>query len=161
MIVANRTALEDAVWGVLQAVEDPELPIAITDLGLVRDVRVSEGRVVVRLIPTWVACPALRVIRARVHGALLALDGVREATVEFAYDEPWTLERMTPRGRERLAEHGLAVPQCRFSQPPVCPYCGSRDVALESLFGPTLCRSTYLCQTCHNPFERFKPPGES
>ena len=154
------TTLEDAVWGVLASVEDPELPIAITDLGLIRDVRVSDGRVSVRLVPTWTGCPALDVIRTRLQGALAALPGVHEATVEYTYEEPWTLARMTPRGRERLAAYGLAVPRCRFNEPPGCPYCGSRDVVLESLFGPTRCRATYLCRACRNPFERFKPPAD-
>ena len=161
MTRATTGTLETAVWDILGMVEDPELPISITDLGLVRDVTVSDGCVSVRLVPTWIACPALQVIRTRIRGALLALQGVRAATVEFAYDEPWTLDRMTRRGRERLAAHGLAVPQCRFADPPVCPFCGSRDVAMESIFGPTLCRATYLCRTCHNPVERFKPPAES
>ncbi len=153
-------AVEAAVWDVLRTVEDPELPIAITDLGLVRDVHVADGRVAVRLVPTWVGCPALYVIRRRVRDAVLALPGVREASVEYAYDEPWTLARMTAEGRARLAAHGLAVPACRFAEPLVCPYCGSRDVAMESLFGPTLCRATYLCRSCRNPFERFKPPHD-
>ncbi|HEX4836482.1 MAG TPA: 1,2-phenylacetyl-CoA epoxidase subunit PaaD [bacterium] len=156
----RETALLEAVWDVLRSVEDPELPITITDLGLIRDVRVADGRVAVRLIPTWTACPALTVIRHRVREALRALAGVREASVEYTYDEPWTLERMTPRGRQRLREYGLSVPACRFAEPPECPYCGSRDVRVESLFGPTLCRATYLCRTCRNPFERFKPPAE-
>jgi len=153
-------ALEEAVWGVLHTVEDPELPITITDLGLVRDVRVDGERISVRLVPTWTGCPALDVIRERVRGALLALPGVREAAVEYTYDQPWTLERLTARGRERLARHGLDVPRRRFAEPPVCPYCGSRDVALDSLFGPTLCRGTYLCRACRNPFERLKPPAD-
>ncbi|TMI77102.1 MAG: DUF59 domain-containing protein, partial [Bacillati bacterium ANGP1] len=46
------------VWGILETVEDPELPIAITDLGLVRTVQVADGRVSVRLVPTWTGCPA-------------------------------------------------------------------------------------------------------
>lgn len=158
---ASRAAMEEAVWDVLRTVEDPELPITITDLGLVRDVRVDAGRVSVRLVPTWTGCPALAVIRTRVRDALLAIRGVREASVEYTYDEPWSLERMTAQGRERLREYGLSVPLCRFAEPPVCPYCGSRDVAVESLFGPTLCRATYLCRTCRNPFERFKPPAET
>ena len=152
--------LVDAVWDVLETVEDPELPIAITDLGLVGDVQVADGRVSVRLVPTWTGCPALDVIRARVQGALRSLPGVRDAAVEYAYDEPWTLDRMTARGRERLAAHGLAVPRCRFSEPPTCPVCGSHEVMLDSLFGPTLCRATYVCRACRNPFERFKPPAE-
>lgn len=154
------TPLLDAVWDILGSVEDPELPITITDLGLIRDARVSDGRVEVRLIPTWTACPALAVIRRRVRDALLSLAGVRDASVEYTYDEPWTLERMTPRGRARLREYGLSVPACRFAEPPECPYCGSRDVAVESVFGPTLCRATFLCRACRNPFERFKPPAE-
>ena len=162
------TSLEQAAWDVLASVEDPELPIAITDLGLVRDVRVDAGngspgtgaRVSVRLVPTWTACPALAVIRGRIRDGLLAIPGVADVSVEYTYDEPWTLERMTARGRERLAAHGLSVPSCRFAEPPVCPYCGSHDVVVESLFGPTLCRSTYLCRHCRNPFERFKPPAD-
>jgi len=160
VIPAGAGTLEGAVWDVLGTVEDPELPIAITDLGLVRDATVDDGRVVVRLVPTWIACPALGVIRTRIRTALLSVPGVREAVVEYTYDEPWTLDRMTPRGREQLAAHGLSVPPCRFAEPPVCPYCGSHDVAADSLFGPTLCRATYLCRHCHNPFERFKPPVE-
>jgi ring-1,2-phenylacetyl-CoA epoxidase subunit PaaD len=153
-------ALAEAAWSILETVEDPELPIAITDLGLVRDVQVADGRIAVRLVPTWTGCPALDVIRTRVREALEALPGVREAAVEYTYDDPWTMSRVTPRGRERLAAHGLDVPMCRFAEPPVCPYCGARDVALDSLFGPTLCRATYVCRACRNPFERFKPPED-
>jgi ring-1,2-phenylacetyl-CoA epoxidase subunit PaaD len=161
----NRTtapaSLEQAAWDVLQSVEDPELPIAITDLGLVRDVRVDEGlRITVRLVPTWTACPALALIRARIRDGLRAIPGVADVSVEYTYNEPWTLKRLTAKGREQLAAHGLAVPACRFAEAPICPYCGSPDVAMESLFGPTLCRSTYVCRRCHNPFERFKPPAE-
>ena len=152
--------LEQAVRDVLAAVEDPELPISIVDLGLVRDVRVDGGRVAVRLVPTWIACPALAVIRGRVRDALLSVAGVQDASVEYTYDEPWTLDRLTARGRAQLASHGLSVPACRFSEPPVCPYCGSRDVVAESLFGPTLCCATYLCRYSRNPFERLKPPAE-
>lgn len=154
-------SLECAAWDVLRSVEDPELPIAITDLGLVRDVYVDDhGRIRVRLVPTWTACPALAVIRGRIRDGLRAIPGAGDVSVEYTYDEPWTLERMTAKGREQLAAHGLAVPACRFAEAPVCPYCGSRDVAMESLFGPTLCRSTYVCRRCRNPFERFKPPAE-
>jgi ring-1,2-phenylacetyl-CoA epoxidase subunit PaaD len=156
-----QASLEQAAWDVLRSVEDPELPIAITDLGLVRDVRVDErAGISVRLVPTWTACPALAVIRGRIRDGLRAIPGVGGVSVEYTYDEPWTLERMTAKGREQLAAHGLSVPACRFAEAPVCPYCGSRDVAMESFFGPTLCRSTYLCRRCRNPFERFKPPAE-
>ncbi len=154
-------ALERAVWDILASVEDPELPISIVDLGLVRDVQVDGEHVAVRLVPTWIACPALAVIRSRVRNALLSVAGVRDASVEYTYDQPWTLDRLSARGRAQLTAHGLSVPACRFAEPPVCPYCGSHDVVAESLFGPTLCRATYLCRACHNPFERLKPPADA
>ncbi len=152
--------LEEAVWDILRTVEDPELPISVADLGLVRDVQIAGSRVSVRLVPTWTGCPALAVIGNRIAEALRAVPGVSEASVEYIYDTPWTLDRMTARGRQRLREYGLAVPGARFAEPTVCPYCGSHDVAMDSLFGPTMCRATYLCRTCRNPFERFKPPAE-
>jgi ring-1,2-phenylacetyl-CoA epoxidase subunit PaaD len=155
----NTTSLGDAVRDVLETIEDPELPIAITDLGLVQDIEIEDGRVSVRLVPTWTGCPALDVIRGRVRDAIMAIPGVRDAVVEYTYAEPWTMQRMSRRGRERLMAYGLSMPRHRFSEPPVCPYCGSREVELDSLFGPTLCRSMYLCRACRNPFERFKPPG--
>jgi ring-1,2-phenylacetyl-CoA epoxidase subunit PaaD len=37
-----------------------------------------------------------------------------------------------------------------------CPYCGSRDTALENIFGPTPCRSLRYCRDCKQPFEQFK-----
>ena len=37
-----------------------------------------------------------------------------------------------------------------------CPYCNSLDTDLESIFGPTLCRSMHYCHNCQQPFEHFK-----
>ncbi|MBI4277737.1 MAG: phenylacetate-CoA oxygenase subunit PaaJ [Armatimonadetes bacterium] len=154
--------LEEQIWQALREIEDPELPVAITDLGLVRDVRVEEGRVLVRLIPTYSACPAMRVIGDDIRRRLLALEGVREVSVEVTYDEPWTVARMTEEGRRRLTAHGLSVPRRgTWEEPVTCPFCGSTQTTLENLFGPTLCRAIYYCRACGNPIERFKPPLDS
>jgi DNA-directed RNA polymerase subunit RPC12/RpoP len=37
-----------------------------------------------------------------------------------------------------------------------CPYCGSTDTELFSLFGQQLLTVQYYCNTCHTPFERIK-----
>lgn len=150
----------DEVWRVLDAVEDPELPVAITDLGLVHSVEIEDQTVHVRLVPTYTGCPALEVIRERVRTRVLELPGVAAADVTFCYDVPWTLDRMTPTARARLRGHGLSVPREGLAEPAACPYCGSVDVVLENPFGPTLCRAVYYCRACRNPVERFKPPGD-
>ena len=39
---------------------------------------------------------------------------------------------------------------------PGCPYCGSTDTELFSLFGQQLLTVQYYCNSCHTPFERVK-----
>lgn len=153
-------AISDRVWRTLGEIADPELPITITDLGLVQSVAVDGGAVRVTLVPTFTGCPALDVIKDEVRRRLLAIPGVEAAEVAYTFEETWTLARMTEAGRARLAAHGLSVPRAHLGEPTVCPFCGSTHVALESLFGPTLCRATYYCRDCRNPIERFKSPAE-
>ena len=149
------------IWDALADVEDPELPVAITDLGMVRSVAVEGPHVRVQLVPTFVGCPALDVIRERVRARLLGLPGVEHVDVRFAYDEPWTLDRLTETARARLAVHGLSVPRASLAEPAECPFCGSTNTVLENPFGATLCRAIYYCRDCRNPIERFRPPGDS
>jgi ring-1,2-phenylacetyl-CoA epoxidase subunit PaaD len=156
-----RGAATSQVWRALSEIEDPELPIAITDLGLVQSVAVDGRAVRVRLIPTFTGCPALEVIREEVRRRLLAMPGVEVADVAFTYDEPWTLARLSDAGRARLTAHGLSVPRARLAEPATCPFCGSTNTVLENPFGPTLCRAIYYCRDCRNPIERFKPPADT
>lgn len=37
-----------------------------------------------------------------------------------------------------------------------CPYCGSTETNLLSLFGQQLLTVQYYCHTCHTPFEYIK-----
>ena len=39
---------------------------------------------------------------------------------------------------------------------PVCPYCGSTDTELFSLFGQQLLTVQFYCNACHTPFEHIK-----
>jgi ring-1,2-phenylacetyl-CoA epoxidase subunit PaaD len=143
-----------AIRSVLATVHDPEIPtVSIVDLGLVHDIRVEPNRVAVELLPTFVACPALEVIRATVVDALAVFD--RPVDVSFTYAVPWTTERLTSTGAAGLRLAGIAPP----AEPSAvqCPYCESRRVAMDSLFGPALCRSLFYCRDCRQPFEAFKP----
>ena len=38
-----------------------------------------------------------------------------------------------------------------------CPYCDGTEVEEDSPFGPTPCRASWYCNSCDQPFERFKP----
>jgi len=157
--------LESAVWAALHDVHDPEIPtISVVDLGVVRTVRTEEGSVRVELLPTFVGCPAIEVMRSAIEERLRPF--ANQVSVEISFAEPWTSERITPEGRRVLRESGFAPPSRAplgrgLSILPVmpaaeCPYCGSRNTTLENAFGPTQCRAIYHCTDCRQPFEQFK-----
>jgi ring-1,2-phenylacetyl-CoA epoxidase subunit PaaD len=160
---------ERAVWAALAEVPDPEIPVvSVVDLGMVRSVELDGERLRVELLPTFVGCPALEMIRDAVAARLAGM--AAEVQVEMTFAEPWTSERITADGRRKLRAVGFAPPnkgsESAFGRRPgdsarqnrraACPHCGSRDTALENPFGPTRCRAIFWCNHCRQPFEQFK-----
>jgi len=148
---------EPAIWAALADVTDPEIPvISIVDMGMVAGVTVAPQTVIVEMTPTFVGCPALEIIRRNVIERLHGVAGIENVEVRFVFDPPWTSDRITPAGRERLKGMGIAGPMITLEEVPPCPYCGSSDTHMENIFGPTACRAIYYCDTCRQPFEAIK-----
>jgi ring-1,2-phenylacetyl-CoA epoxidase subunit PaaD len=166
--VSTRALTREAVWEALAEVPDPEIPVlSVVDLGLVHAVELDGERLRVELLPTFVGCPALELIRASVAERLADMAPVVEVEMTFAV--PWTSDRITAAGRRKLRDSGFAPPGptatgdgrplfSTIAMRPIatCPWCGSADTTLENLFGPTLCRSVFWCTACRQPFEQFK-----
>jgi ring-1,2-phenylacetyl-CoA epoxidase subunit PaaD len=149
--LAPRAVDEATVRAALAEVADPEIPtISIVDLGIVNDVNVTDDQIRVELLPTYVGCPALEVIRAAVEERLAPFD--MPVDVRFTHTAPWTTDRITGDGRAALRKAGIAPPDAEV----ICPFCGSTNIAMDNLFGPTLCRSLFYCRACRQPFESFK-----
>jgi metal-sulfur cluster biosynthetic enzyme len=87
-------------------VNDPELPVSVVDLGLVRGIDVDGGAVKVRMTFTSIACPCTDIIKEDVRDRLLALDGVDQVVVEEVF-ERWSRADMTDEARDIL--RALAV----------------------------------------------------
>ena len=162
---AEATPTSDDVWRALAEIPDPEIPvISLVDLGVVKDVRVEGSRVRVEFTPTFMGCPALETMRARMEDAIRGVGG--EPDVLVVLDDSWSTDRITPEGREKLRAAGFAPPAPRAEGAPTlvqlqrgpfrCPWCGSTDTRLDNLFGPTPCRSLRYCNACRQPFEQFK-----
>lgn len=162
-------AREARIWSELAAIADPEIPaISLVELGVIGSVTVADRRVEIELLPTFVGCPAIGVMQEQISERIGALGIADEVVVRLSFDPPWTSDRITPEGRERLRASGFAPPH--VGPAPVggslaeltvlrvaeCPYCGSRNTTLENAFGPTLCRAIYHCANCRQPFEQFK-----
>jgi ring-1,2-phenylacetyl-CoA epoxidase subunit PaaD len=168
-----RTVSETEVWEALAEVPDPEIPVvSVVDLGLVHRVALDGERLRVELLPTFVGCPALELIRESVAARLAGMAPVVEVEMTFAV--PWSSDRITADGARKLRDSGFAPPPAGDSagrslpivgQGPTpslrrpkatCPWCGSADTTLENLFGPTLCRTLFWCNHCRQSFEQFK-----
>ena len=156
---------EAEVWEALAEIPDPEIPvISVVDLGVVRDVRVEAERVHVEFTPTFLGCPALEVMRDAM-AVRIAEPLAPSRAVLRSLDDSWSRPTASRQGREKLRAAGFAPPTPRGEGTTLvqlqsngfrCPYCGSRDTALENIFGPTPCRSLRYCRDCKQPFEQFK-----
>lgn len=136
---------------VAAAVVDPELPmLTIADLGMLRDVTVRDGRVVVSITPTYSGCPAFEAIRAELRRRL-AEAGFPDAEIRTVLSPPWSTDWISDAGRRALAEHGVAPPG-----EPDCPVCGSHHTRERSRFGSTPCKALRGCTACGEPFENVK-----
>lgn len=167
---------------------DPELPpVTLGMLGMVHDVRVEDGRVVVELLPTFSGCPATEMMGRDVKAAIVErveeVDDPDAILVRWLFEPQWTTDLISDEGHARLKDFGIAPPtgggvvtggpdrDGRRSLPlsvggdpdadptpaVTCPYCDSSAAEEDSPFGPTPCRASWFCQSCNQPFERFKP----
>jgi ring-1,2-phenylacetyl-CoA epoxidase subunit PaaD len=144
---------EAAVRLALADVADPEIPVvSVVDLGMIERVEVRPDGISVELLPTFVGCPAVDMIKAAVAVRLEQFG--RPVVVDTTFRVPWTSDRITTVGRAKLRASGFAPPSGEAAVR--CPYCGSSNVALDNLFGPTQCRSLRYCRACRQPFEQFK-----
>jgi len=152
------------ILAALQDVHDPEIPtLSVVELGLIAEVQVDENSAQVKMTPTFAGCPAVEVMRRAMEDRLRQL-GLAEVKVSITYDPPWNSNRITPEGRRKLKEFGLAPPVPYTGELDLiqimdvpCPFCNSHNTALESPFGPTLCRAIHYCHDCQQSFEQFKP----
>jgi metal-sulfur cluster biosynthetic enzyme len=97
------------LWTALRDVEDPEFLVSIVDMGLVVDIKETDGKVAVKLTFTAMGCPATDMIIDDVRARLLAEPGVRQVDIDIVWDPIWTTERLSGDGKLALLEMGIAV----------------------------------------------------
>ncbi|WP_305971966.1 MULTISPECIES: 1,2-phenylacetyl-CoA epoxidase subunit PaaD [unclassified Mameliella] len=149
------TVSVDQIWGWLDEVPDPEIPvISVVDLGIVREVVLEGETVKVAVTPTYSGCPATSVISMDIETALRDR-GIKDVKIETRIAPAWTTDWLSEKGRSRLEDYGIAPPQ-PAGGPERCPHCGSRNVTRVSQFGSTPCKAHWRCTDCLEPFDYFK-----
>ena len=156
-------AMRRRAWAAASAVVDPEIPVlTVADLGVLRDVKVVNGAVEAIITPTYSGCPAMTMIALEIEMALERA-GFPAPRITTVLSPAWSTDWMTPEGRAKLKDFGIAPPgekasrRALFGQESVaCPRCGSTEVERVSEFGSTACKALYRCRTCVEPFDAFK-----
>ena len=84
---------ESEIMQSLRDVEDPEMKMSITELGLIYAVRVEEGdegiHAEIDMTLTSPGCPVAPEIMAAVHRSALATEGVDSVHVNLTFSPPW------------------------------------------------------------------------
>lgn len=93
---------KEEVLEALSKVYDPEIPINIVDLGLIYDIIIKNSDVHIKMTLTAQGCPLYRAMGDWVKEAVSKIKGVKNVTVEFVWDPPWTPDRMSPKARAKL-----------------------------------------------------------
>ncbi|AYY14913.1 phenylacetate-CoA oxygenase subunit PaaJ [Actinobacteria bacterium YIM 96077] len=93
-----------------ETVTDPELPmLTLADLGVLRDVDVVDGRVIVSITPTYTGCPAMDTMRDDLVRTLHEA-GYDDVEVRTVLHPPWSTDWISEEGKRKLAEAGIAPP---------------------------------------------------
>jgi ring-1,2-phenylacetyl-CoA epoxidase subunit PaaD len=151
---------------ILETVSDPEVPVlSVIDLGIVRNIEVTDSAINVFVTPTYTGCPAIDVMKINIRMALIQ-EGFTNVNIIEVLSPAWTTDWMSEHGKEKLKAYGIAPPQYRqavctpdsFQEEEAiqCPMCNSYHTRLISQFGSTACKALYQCNDCKEPFDYFK-----
>ena len=94
--------LYEAVIDALKEIFDPEIPVNIYDLGLIYNVEIDEGHVMVTMTLTTPHCPVAESMPAEVELRVGAVPGVGDAEVNLVWDPPWSPQNMSDEARLEL-----------------------------------------------------------
>lgn len=106
---AAASADEAAIWQALEEVEDPEYPVSVVDMGLIYNVALEGTTAHLDLSFTSMGCPCMEYIIEDIRARLLQEPTVSEVDLQIVWDPPWTRQRLTAKGAEKLKQWGIKI----------------------------------------------------
>jgi len=90
----------------LKTCYDPEIPVNIVDLGLIYSCEIKPAEkgsdVSIKMTLTAPGCGMGPVLAKEAEEKIVGLPGVARVAVELVWDPPWSPERISAQGREKL-----------------------------------------------------------
>jgi ring-1,2-phenylacetyl-CoA epoxidase subunit PaaD len=156
---------KEEIFNILSFIPDPEIPVVnIKEMGMLRDVVLSDDGCEVIITPTYTACPGMVMIESEIRRYLKEIN-IAPVTVKLVYSPAWTTDWMSNEAKDKMRKYGISPPMssaCHkmipVGNPEIvkCPHCNSMKTELISRFGSTACKALYKCESCKEPFENFK-----
>ncbi len=94
--------LQEQIITAIKTVKDPELPINIYDLGLIRKLDINDDSVHISMTLTTPNCPVADLMPTQVFEAVSMVDGVTNVKVELVWEPPWSVTDLSKRGKSVL-----------------------------------------------------------
>jgi len=99
-------ATQARVRAALAEVLDPEYPVSVVDLGLIRGIDIRGATVRVDVAYCSLGCPCIELIEDDIRERLLQLEGVEQVEVREVFDR-WTRRDISTKGLELLRASGV------------------------------------------------------
>jgi FeS assembly SUF system protein len=94
--------LQENIITAIKTITDPELPINIYDLGLIRKIEIENGTVQIDMTLTTPNCPVADLMPTQVFDEVSKVDGVMSVRVALVWEPPWTVADLSKRGKSVL-----------------------------------------------------------
>ena len=94
--------LQEQIITAIKKVKDPELPINIYDLGLIRKIEIEDDKVHIDMTLTTPNCPVADLMPSQVFDEVSKVDGVVSVRVELVWEPAWSVADLSKRGKSVL-----------------------------------------------------------
>jgi phenylacetate-CoA oxygenase PaaJ subunit len=100
---------ERALWGLIDEIPDPHLPVSLVEMGMIYDVRKDGGDVTVEMTFPCMGCPAYDMIQSDIESMLTVEESVDSVDIDIVWDPVWSKDMLTPEVREKMREAGISL----------------------------------------------------
>jgi FeS assembly SUF system protein len=94
--------LQNQIIAAIKTIKDPELPINIYDLGLIRKIDIEGNKVQIDMTLTTPNCPVADLMPSQVFDEVSKVDGVVSVRVALVWEPPWSVADLSKRGKSVL-----------------------------------------------------------
>jgi metal-sulfur cluster biosynthetic enzyme len=91
----------------LKNVFDPEISVNIWDLGLVYDIKETDGKVEIKMTMTSPTCPMSEEIMDMARAEIAKIAGVKEIKINLVWRPAWDLSKMSDAAKVELDLTGM------------------------------------------------------